>query len=326
MKFHYIQQGYFGDREYRLLSRDEGYFFCFLWQLPQLSAGGIGRISLAMMAAESYDKFPIEECQTLLGALQARHRLIYDDEWLWIVNYYKYKPGGSSMALLNAKSSLEECESRLIFDGWNKKYGHLERVKKHMGNLKFLAPERVPQQLAQGLLDGITAEPEELHLHRAEVDAAWAHYQKKMKTEAELTPKRRQRILERLRETIMEDGVPRIVQVEDLFRAITNCTKSDWHMGRDPKTNGHHYNSLEDHILTTQEKFLYWFTYDGRQPAPEGKTSPKGEIVYREESPSPSAKWSGERTSPEDVKAIVRRTVKKLGGPDDGESTERVFR
>lgn len=326
MAHHYIKQGYFADRTYRLLTRDEGYFSDFLWQLPQLSAAGIGRISLGMMAAESYGKFTEQECQELLAALQARHRIIYDDEWLWVVNYFKYKPGGNASVLINAKNSIAECDSRLIFDGWWKKYGQLDNVKKVIGPMTFAWEVSDAPEDYQPALAGIDAMPAEIHLHRANVDAVWIHYQKVMKSEGFLTPNRRQKILERFRENIVDQGIPRNVGVEDLMRAISNCAKSDWHMGRDPKSQGHKYNSLEDHILSSQEKFLYWLTYEGAHPASPGKTATKGEVVYREESPSPSAKWSGERTPPEEVKAIVKRTVKQLGGAAGPASTERVFK
>lgn len=322
-RFHFVKQGHFGDRLYRELSVAEGYFFEFLWQLPQLSCAGIGQLSLDMLAAESYGKFTAEDCRTLLAALQARSRVIYDDEWLWVVNYFKYKPGGSMFVLLNAKKSLVECESRLIFDGWQKKYAAMESVKKIMGKMVFAWDSPQTSEHAEYVLGGIEGEPEEMHLFAAEVEAVWKHYTKKMKTEGILTARRREKILERLREDIIEDGVPRTVGVQDLMRAISNCTKSHWHMGRDPKSQGHKYNSLEDNILVNQEKFLYWLRYD---PLAGKAALPAGEMVYREETPSPTAKWSGERASAEEVKAIVKRTVKKLGGPPDGGTTERVFR
>jgi hypothetical protein len=323
--FHYIRQGYFGDKSYRLLSRDEGYFSGFLWQLPQLSAAGIGRISLPMLSAESHGKFTAEECQTLLASLQAKHRIIYDDEWLWVVNYFKYKPGASRWVMISARDALLECESKAIFDGWVKKYGPMERVKRIMGEgFTFRWPIQDPEEGVLPSLAGIEPEPTPMHLHRAEVDAVWLHYQRVMrKPDAMISPFCRQKILERLRENLIDDGVPRVVRVEDLMLAIDNVAKSAWHMGRDPKTGGHKYNALDVHILQSQDKFLYWLSFDG-----PGLDTPakKREIVFSEEAPSPSAKWSGERTSPEEVKAIVKSTVKKLGGPTGGESTERVFR
>lgn len=240
-----------------------------------------------------------------------------------MVNYFKYKPGGSQFVLMNARASLEACESKLIFDAWKKKYGGRENVIKVMGNMEFGGTSLHRTEEQAGVLEGIEGEPAEFHLHGAEVDAVWAHYQKRMVTERFLSPKARQKILERLRENIVENGVARSVTIKDLMRAISNCAKSDWHMGRDPKTKGVKFNSLETHILGDQTKFLTWLTANVVRTGVTQKVD-TGEVVLREESPSPAAKWSGERTPPEEVKAIIRRTVKALDG--DGESTERVLR
>jgi len=69
------------------------------------------------------------------------------------------------------------------------------------------------------------------------------------KGSAKLTNDRRNKIMSRIREGYTKD---------DLIKAIDGCSRSDWNMGRDPKSNGKFYNELELIFRngTNVEKFI----------------------------------------------------------------------
>lgn len=71
------------------------------------------------------------------------------------------------------------------------------------------------------------------------VDEVLAHYVEAMAAnnrEARVTPKRRKLVQARIKEGWT---------TEELKRAINGLTHSDWHMGRDPKTNGQTWSDLK---------------------------------------------------------------------------------
>lgn len=91
-----------------------------------------------------------------------------------------------------------------------------------------------------------------------DVERVWAAYTEIMDSTLSLTAGRRNKILTRLRDKIIDRGTkkPRAVTPDDLIAAIRACRASAFHMG----DNAHRtrYNSLEDNILKNQEQMEKW--------------------------------------------------------------------
>jgi len=89
------------------------------------------------------------------------------------------------------------------------------------------------------------------HPKSPEVQTVLEYWQAAISPKAKIPPDgiRAQKILARLRDTYT---------VDELCRVIDACVLSDWHMGRDPKTQGKTYNDLTFLMRdeATVERFL----------------------------------------------------------------------
>lgn len=283
--YNQLELGCWRDRKLRLLSKDEKLFFFFLLTLPDMSVAGLCHTTPEKLAAESYGDWTPAEVRKLLAGLQKPPLIVYDREWLWVIGLFKRR-GININTFKSAKASLEECESKIIFEKWWQKYRNVQEVAKSFGRLAFKGePMPLPGEEPPAPLGAIKPEPKPLHLLRAEVDAVWEHYLRVHSANVmlKLTDKRRAMILTRLRDTVADPdtGEMRFVQVEDLMRAISNCGLSPFHMGLEAKTNGQKYNSLEQHILHSYEQFEKWLHFVPPIPPPPVKGTPfkKKEVV-----------------------------------------------
>lgn len=269
----------FNDDRLRQCANDELLFFIYLVQHPKQTCAGIFRSTLEQLAADCirYEapgkiapRFTPKECQTLLAGLQRVDLVRHDGEWVWVVNMIKYKTS-TQQVYVNVKRALQRCRSRVIFDGFFEKHATYGRVQFYLGGLAYgedvpetpMAPPSVPPPTPQG--DDMLIQ---------EVSAAFEHWKEVMdEPRAILTPMRKRKILDRFRDKIIDADThePRSVKVEDFFTAIDACAKSPWHMGKDPKTSGIRYNSIEKYICGSAEKFYGWLVY---QPPAIAATGP----------------------------------------------------
>jgi hypothetical protein len=77
----------------------------------------------------------------------------------------------------------------------------------------------------------------------------------------ELTPKRMDKGLSRLRECLkksVDEELPSAVAMMKL--ALDAMVRSDWHMGRDPKTQGKKYCEWDAHLFPSYEKMEGWWS------------------------------------------------------------------
>ena len=89
-----------------------------------------------------------------------------------------------------------------------------------------------------------------------------------------LTSKRLQMGIDRLKELRSHYGDQGEQKLKDAVLALAT---SDWHMGRDPKTNGRSYCDWIDHLTTSEEKVTDWlskFEEQDRKPKPVRKSMP----------------------------------------------------
>ena len=87
-----------------------------------------------------------------------------------------------------------------------------------------------------------------------------------------LTPARKQKGLARLRECISRSQGDLPSAVAMLKMAIDGICKSDWHMGRDPKTGGKRYVEWESHLFGSVENLEKWIeASDGSSQAPKAR-------------------------------------------------------
>ena len=82
-----------------------------------------------------------------------------------------------------------------------------------------------------------------------------------------LTPLRQNKGRARLEEALEMAGKDYVKAEGLLILAVDAFTSSDWHMGRDPKTNGKKYDSWEKHLFPNAEKFEYWIQQPERVEA-----------------------------------------------------------
>src|SRR3990167_4238954 len=233
----------FGNRKFKGLGDSAFLFFQYLIQYEKNNCAGVFRATASQLSAESEDRWTPAKCRELLEALVNANLVRADGDWIWVIGSFK-RAARNPRAYASARTALIRCRAKMIFDAWFTKYGAADNVDKWVGPVTFRGevadPEAVVGQPSP--LDPIKASP---NLMREEVETVWDFYQQTMLSHADLTPKRKKKILTRLTETIFDPqtGNKRRVTTGDLMLAISNCTKSDWHMGRDPKTNGHKYNS-----------------------------------------------------------------------------------
>ena len=306
----------FGNRKFKGLGDSALLFFHYLIQYEKNNCAGVFRATASQLSAESEDRWTPAKCRELTEALVGANLVRADGDWLWVIGSFK-RTARNPRAYASARTALIRCRSKMIFDAWFTKYGAADNVDKWVGPVTFRGevadPEAVVGQPSP--LDPIKASP---NLMREEVETVWDFYQQTMLSHADLTPKRKKKILTRLTETIFDPqtGNKRRVTIGDLMLAISNCTKSDWHMGRDPKTNGHKYNSLEDHILATVEQMEKWLRYEG--PGSVAPSTPQP----LPETPSKVDRWKGKEAEPTEVKGLLQGTLRKLQ-PET--PTEEVF-
>ena len=91
------------------------------------------------------------------------------------------------------------------------------------------------------------------------IEWVFDYYIRKLKRDPRqylFTPKRERMLRDRLRESM------KVMDLEAAANFMASCvdamTRSDWHMGRDPKTNGRTYNELEN--VFAPDKFQQWVT------------------------------------------------------------------
>jgi hypothetical protein len=86
-----------------------------------------------------------------------------------------------------------------------------------------------------------------------------------------LTPKRRQKGLSRLAEALRIAHGNLNNAVELMKGAVDELATSDWHMGRDERTNGKRYCDWENHLFRNTEQFEKWLQQAQDAAAREAK-------------------------------------------------------
>jgi hypothetical protein len=90
----------------------------------------------------------------------------------------------------------------------------------------------------------------------------WKHYIEQTERDQRLytfTPKRKRTGLARLRECLRKTNGDVEKAAQLMIAAVDALSASDWHMGRDPKTNGRRYCDWIDHLFGNYEKLEKWW-------------------------------------------------------------------
>jgi len=86
-----------------------------------------------------------------------------------------------------------------------------------------------------------------------------------------LTPLRKQKGLSRLEDCMKQADGDLKEAIVLMLSAVDGLAKSDWHMGRDPKTNGRRYTQWEGHLFDTTETLQKWIeATKSRSASPSG--------------------------------------------------------
>lgn len=184
---------------------------------------------------------------------QGMVRVSWADRLVWIPNALRYNPPESPNVVRNWRAAwdeLPECPLKVeaflglkafvegLGEGFRKAFleafgeGYVpvtdDALADPSGNQE--------QEQEQEQEKEISAEPDE---HAADVEEVIAYYLEAMRANGKKprpTDKRKKLIRARLKE-----GIP----IAELKQAIDGLTWSDWHMGRDPKTNGAAYTDIK---------------------------------------------------------------------------------
>lgn len=304
-RYQILESGMFSNRKFRGLSDSAFLFFHYLIQYEKNNCAGIFRATASQLSADSEDRWTPAKCREFTEALVKANLVRADGDWIWVIGSFK-RVARNPKAYASARRGLIRCRSRRIFDEWFTKYSAMDNVDKWVGPVTFRG-EADPEAVL-GDPEPLEPIPGSPNLMAEAVDSVWAFYQQTMVSHADLTPKRKKKILLRLHDTIFDPqtGNKRRVTTGDLMLAIANCTKSDWHMGRDPKTNGHRYNALEDHILASTEQLEKWLRYEGPGSVAPATPRPLPETLSKVEG------WRGKQAGAEEVKGLLGGVLRDL--------------
>jgi hypothetical protein len=312
--YHNVRFAMVWDPKLRVCTDDELLFFFHLIQIERQNCAGIFRASVGQLCADFCGRFTEAQAKKCIDGLQDKSLLIYDEGWMWLIGTFKNLRSGNASTFVNAKRALEDCGSKLIFDSWWTKYANARHVKEWIGQMEWQGGDQ--SRNADVRVPTLIPERGPTDLMKESVDRVWTFYCQTMQFKGSLTDKRKGKILERLRETITDPttGERRRMTVDDLMLAIVNCSMSDWHMGRDPKTAGHIYNSLEDNILKNLEQVEKWIREGSRPDARPAETLME---THKSATKTLDRMKEAERNAvgPEHAKAAIDDVMKKLGKP-----------
>ena len=305
-----LSEDTWSDAFVREITDSQALFFVYLISNPRQLPAGIFKASPEQMWSDFQRKsVSVKDIQAFLALFQERGKIVYDRGWCWIVNFVKHRREWNPGVIGGMRINLERVESRLIFDAWWDKYRNYQELGRIMGEVKFSGdPAQAPDSLAP--VPAIERERAPRHLYKQQIEDVWAFWQQTMGVKATLTDTRRDKILSRFMDKITdpETGEVRATTLEDCFAAITACAASDWHMGRDAKTGGKAYHSLEQHIFRNLAQFEQWLgdgyrARAGTAPAAAKATGRKQEREKWEQAPK-----GRQRINPETMQPVLPKT------------------
>lgn len=304
-----LSEDTWSDALIREVSDSQALFFIYLISNPRQLPAGIFKASPEQMWSDfQRQAVSVKDIKAFLASYQERGKVVYDRGWCWVVNFVKHRREWNPSIIAGMKVNLERIESRLIFDAWIDKYRNFQELGRAMGEIRFSGdPAQEPDSPIA--LPAIERERAPRHLYKQQIEDVWSFWQQTMGIKATMTDTRRDKILSRFVDKVTdpESGEIRATTLEDCFAAITACSASDWHMGRDPKTGGKVYNSLEQNIFRNLGQFEEWLgdayrARTGKGPAP-GKPSAAMPRKHEQEKWEKAPKGR-QRINPETMEAV----------------------
>lgn len=340
LKYESIHEEFWEDEVFEDASFTTMGYFGFTFTNLRCTISGIYRATPEQLSGDLRGKLTPDQIRECEAFLIDKGRLVRDGGWLWVVNKWKRLPSGrdGKPKLRSAGLALASCTSRIIFEGWQKKYaGWMPRIYEAMGvkEIPFAGTSDITEGDAMQLKllnvtpdDPPSAQP--ALLYEDAVQAVWAFYIDTMSRALRrqvaytLTAGTRAKIITRLGDKVVDaqTGEIRAVTIDDLMTAIVACSQSDHHMARNPKSNADNilYNSLGDHILGSTEKLQKWLDKArGAPPATPVRDVPPG--------PSPHGPRNGFARPPADDPRSKRPAASRkvsLRDPEDEDPNAEV--
>lgn len=236
------------------VSREARLCFILLW--TQADDSGTLRGNSRMLASllYPYDDDSKELVPVWLQELSIENCIeiheVAGDRYIRICNWLKHqkidKPSKSRFPDLSESSRiLDESSRKIALDQGS-------RIKDHSISSE---PETLPalQATHPNFQDKLANEI---------IQATYRHYVFSTNREPKLyvlTDIRKKKALARLQECLKRTGGDYDAAAKLLRIAVENLAASDWHMGRDPKTNGKKYCDWIDHLFKSYETLEKWW-------------------------------------------------------------------
>jgi hypothetical protein len=282
-----VDRRIWNDARFRSLSERGKLVFLFALTHPSLTMLGAMRATVPGLAAEL--EMPSEAFAEAFGEALSKGIVKHDPQasCLWFPNFAKYnKPESPNVirAWPDAFDLIPECglkwqlleQLKTFVEGLSE--GFREAFAEGFGKTS----ERLPEGLAEsvtvtGTVQEISSDVEtsgdrsQLELvqrntlqadKNAAVSRVFAYYLEKTGRESVLyafTPDRKKKGLARLEDCLKKTGGDIEKAVDLMALAVDALAASDWHMGRDSKTQGKMYREWDDHLFGSYKRMEGWW-------------------------------------------------------------------
>lgn len=196
---------------------------------------------------------------------------------VWIPNAIKYNRPENPNVIKGWRDSWEEVpECSLKTDAYQVFKEFTEGLSEEFGKAfregcaKGLANQEQEQKQEQD--KEISSKPDGFHDAVLEIFTYYIERTDRNPKTYELTPARKRKAVLRLRECLKKTGGDLENATALMKLAIDGLVASDFHMGRDPKTNGQRYCEFEKHLFGSAEQMQRWWNAVPSQPIkPNGR-------------------------------------------------------
>jgi len=190
---------------------------------------------------------------------------------VWVPNAIKYNPPDNPNVVKSWRDSWDEVpECPLKAEAYQRLKEFTEGLGEGFakGFTEGCAKGMANQEQEQEQEETISSNPDGFDETAKEVfDYYLAQTDRNPKT-YDFTSTRRQKAVSRLKECMRKTGGDKEKATALMKLAIDGLVASDWHMGRDPKTNGKKYCDWEKHVFASYEQMEGWWN---RVPRPSVK-------------------------------------------------------
>ena len=277
-RYRVVDVNFWNDAKVRLLSQLAKLVLLFIMTHPSMTMLGAMRATMQGLAAEL--DVEIEAFRKAFEEVLSIGVMRYDERaaFVWLPNFLKYnKPQSPNVvrAWPDAFDLLPECglkyqllqSLKAFAEGMSKGFTEAfeEVFAKAMANQEQeQEQERTISSNADASAADLTSLPDASAQsnYTAAVAKVWEYYLAKANRNAKtyaFTTARRKKGLSRLRECLAKTGGDIEKAVQLMSVAIDALCMSDWHMGRDPKTNGIAYREWDEHLFGSYETMEKWW-------------------------------------------------------------------